>query len=203
MQNFKPSLEIQNKYGILDIPELTPKSQGCCSGGCCGSHDSEKSSGCCSSGSTTGGCCSKKVKFDISELSEKELKILDLLKINFNLPLVEFILKSTKESDFESICLSPVFIFDKNDDIDMVKDTAKALKNLESKEFIVLNLDENLLNCTYEEYENSSVLAYFKDTVKTASEYPNFLGDIAQIKKGYMALNYDYLITIDEGYEEK
>lgn len=205
MNNYKPSIEIQNKYGILDPEEFkqsTTKSS--CSGGCCGSHSGESSSGCCGGSShSTGGCCSKKPKFDVSKLNEKELQIIDMLKMHFNLPIVEFVLKSTKESDFESICLSPVFIFSQDDDFDNVKDTAKALKNLENNEFIVINIDEPLQNCSYEEYENSKVLAYFKETVRLGSEYENFLGDIASVEKGFISLNYDYLITIDEGYESK
>ncbi|MFI3141498.1 MAG: hypothetical protein R3Y27_04225 [Clostridia bacterium] len=204
MQKYNPTIEIQNKYGVLDLSEFDKKSSGGCSGGCCGggSHDSESSSGCCG-GSDSSGCCKNKVKFDIEKLGEKELEILELLKMNFNLPIVEFVLKSSKESDFESICLSPVLVLNKEDDLETVKQTAKALKVLESEEFIIINLDESLKNCTYEEYEDSNILNYFKQTVENAKQYPNFLGDIAVVEKGFIALNYDYLISIDEGYETK
>ncbi len=204
MEKYKPTIEIQNKFGVLDLSEFDKKSSCGCSGGCCGedSHESENSLGCCGGSSSTG-CCKNKVKFDTNKLGEKELEILDVLKMNFNLPIVEFVLKSSKESDFESICLSPVLVLDKEDDLETVKQTAKALKVLESEEFIIINLDEELKNCKYEEYEDSKILAYFKQTVEAAKEYPNFLGDIAVVEKGFIALNYDYLITIDEGYETK
>lgn len=175
----------------------------CCgsNGGCggCGSHSHSHdtgASGCCSSG---GGCCqtSKKV-LDIAGLSAEEKSFLDqLAKVQY-LPLAEFVMKSSKESDFSTLALSPVFIEDTLESMDFIKLKGKFLKKLEEKNFITLDYDIELENYDYKEFLQSDCFDYFKKTVAEGATKENFLGDTAHLSKGSMALTQDYIDHLDD-----
>lgn len=173
----------------------------------CGcSHNSDKyssigefnkhSCGCASGG----GCCkdraSKELDFNSLSVEEKEF-LAKLVSVQY-LPLVQFVVKSSKEHDFNSIALPTVYIEDVAEPMEVVKARATMLNGLTDKGFITLDYDIELENCDYNEYFTSELFAYFKSTVQEGAGQENFLGDIADIFKGSIAPTNDYLLTIDD-----
>lgn len=156
---------------------------------------------CCSSnkGCCGGGCChTPKKELDIAGLSKEDKMFLDMLASVQYLPLAEFEMKSSKESDFSTIALSPVFIEDTMESMEFIKLKGNFLKKLEEKGFITLDYDIELENYDYKEFFESDCFEYFKKTVKEGSTQENFLGDIAHLSKGSMALTEDYISTLDD-----
>lgn len=146
-----------------------------CSCNCCGSIENE-----CKD--------NHKQELDYDNLTEIEKVFLNkLIKVEF-LPLAQFVVKSSKEHDFVSIALPCVYIQEKNETIESIKKTAVMLQTLVEKGFITLDFDIELENYDYNEYFSSDIFEYFKSTVKEGSEKQNFLGDIADIYKGSIAL---------------
>ena len=142
-------------------------------------HEHEHACGC--------GCSSSREDSSPEKLSETEIHFLYHLVESHYYPVAQFILKSSKESDFESIALSPVFITDIKDTMEQVKNCGETLKMLEEQGFLTLDFDIPLNGYSYEQYYNSELFAYFKDTVEKGKEKENFLGDIAIMETGSIA----------------
>lgn len=164
-------------------------SHGCCCGSHANHHSEDKH---CAGNSNQHNCgChshenqSEMVSFE--DLTETETHFLKHLIDYEFLPVARFIVKSTKEEDFENIVLSPVFIIDTKDTIEQVKNVAKKLTNLENGGFITIDYDIPLNGYSYSEYHNSSVFKYFKETVLQASCKKSFLGDTAVMECGSIA----------------
>ncbi len=135
-------------------------------------------------------CCGKHKHNNVNPLdmlSHTEIHFLKhLLEYKF-LPVAQFVLKSTQESSFEIISLTPVFIIDENDTIEEIKTVGSKLTNLENLGFITLDYDIPLESYPYSEYHNSSAFAYYKQTIAEAQGKPNFIGDTATIACGSIA----------------
>ncbi len=130
-------------------------------------------------------CCGKHVS--VKDISETELDFLKhLLEYKF-LPVSRFIVKSSKEHDFQNIALSPVFIIDTKDSMDQVKNVGKKLIHLEDLGLITIDYDIPLKGYAYDEYHKSEIYAYFIDTVNGAKEKEGFLGDTPTIECGSIA----------------
>ncbi len=120
----------------------------------------------------------------VKELSETEIHFLTHLVQYKYLPVAQFVLKSSKESDFESIAFSPVFITETSDTMEQVRNFGAKLKSLEDRGFLTLDFDIILTGYSYDEYYNSNVFSYFKSTVEETKGKENFLGDVATIQTG-------------------
>ncbi|MFI3206686.1 MAG: hypothetical protein R3Y33_05520 [Clostridia bacterium] len=165
--------------------------------GCgCGGHNHEHGEGCGCGGhhhhdeNHQCKCSSKTVKaMDFSEFQEQFL--MDLSHKTY-LPLVRFIMLSTKSDDIESVALAPVYITSENESIQSIKETGKMLLELEKNGYITLDYDEELGKYDYSEYDNSPVFAELKDIVAQGAQKENFLFDIAEIEKGSIAMTQEF-----------
>ncbi len=161
-------------------------SHGCGCGSHSHHHDHHHNCGCHSHGIHEKGCCKHK-NVTIEDLSETELVFLRQLLESRLLPVVRFIVTSSKEHDFKNVALSPVFIVDVKDSMEQIKSIGKQLKNLEDLGLITLDYDIPLEGYAYKEFLDSEIYAYFNETVKEARGKDNFLGDIPTIECGSIA----------------
>lgn len=134
-----------------------------------------------------GGCNCGQHQTEI-QISEEEIAFLKQLAQTPYLPLARFVLKSTKSSHFESVALAPVYINNKTDSMETVKSMATVLESLEEKGLITLDYDEPLENGDYADYSDSSLYAYFKETVAQTKGKDEFLFDIPSLELGSIAL---------------
>ncbi len=104
------------------------------------------------------------------------------------LPIARFTLESTREEDFYSVALAPVFLRSAADDMAAVKEAGAFLVSLEEKGLLTLDYDIPLKDYPYEEYHNSALYAYFVSTVAEGAKSRSFLGDTPRLELGSMAL---------------
>lgn len=121
-------------------------------------------------------------------LTEQENDFLECLKQYHFLPVARFVLKSSKEHDFISVTLPCVYIYDLHQTIEQVKSMSSLITSLENKRYITTDYDMPLKNYPYDEYFNSDIYAHFKNTVEESKNKEGFLGDIADIECGSIAL---------------
>ncbi len=110
-----------------------------------------------------------------------------LLEIKY-LPVAQFVVKSTKEENFASVALAPVFIRDLKDTMEDVKQAGGFLRTLEGKGMISIDYDMPLNGYTYNEYRNCDLFQYFTETVAEAKGKEGFLGDKATMELGSIGL---------------
>ena len=144
------------------------------------------------------GCNCKTENITVKDITKTQIDFLHHLIEYHYLPVVQFIVKSTKEKDFESIALSPVFIIDTKDTMQDVKNIGENLKQLEEKGLITLDYDVTLDNYGYNEYYSSNLFDYFKKVVEQGKENENFLGDTADIQLGSMAPTESAICLLNE-----
>lgn len=121
-------------------------------------------------------------------VTENQKNFLHQLGHHHFLPVARFIVKNSKEDDFISIALAPVFIRSNADDMAMVKEAGAFLQKLEDIGLITLDYDIPLSGYEYEEYKGCAVYKYFCATVAEGAAKPGFLGDIPVLELGSMAL---------------
>lgn len=141
-------------------------------------HDHDHSCGC-------GGACSSPKD---TKLSANHIHFLQHLMHYKYLPVAQFVITSSKESEFEVVALAPVFIRDVKDSMDLVKEAGRFLQTLEDKGMITLDYDIPMQGYAYEEYKCSSVYQHFLDTIKQSKTKENHLGDTANLVLGSMAM---------------
>ncbi len=151
-------------------------------GGCCSSHGHNHNH---EHGHK--GCCGKHKKPTDDTLTHTEEHFLQHLIQYKYLPVVQFVVASTKETDFVNVALSPVFLVESSDTMEQVKNTGNKLVKLERLGFITLDYDIPLEGYSYDEYKSSQLFSYFVDTVAEAKEKENFLGDTAKMEFGSIA----------------
>ncbi len=129
----------------------------------------------------------KEVKVNIEGISEAEISFLKHLIEYHYLPVAQFVVKSSKEHSFAITAMAPVFIIDPKDSMEEVKRVGDRLSMLMERGLITLDYDIELKGYGYNEYKNSEVLGYFKETVEQAVGKDGFLGDIATVEYGSIA----------------
>lgn len=131
------------------------------------------------------------------ELTEGEKAFLQKFADTSCLPLVRFVLASTKSAHFEAIALAPVYLESTEDEMAQVKAVGQILLGLEEKGMITLDYDEPLAGYGYERYSNSALYRYFEETLVQAKDSPEFLYDIGRLEHGSMALTVDGQAAIE------
>lgn len=124
-------------------------------------------------------------------LTENQMEFLHQLYHRRYLPVARFTLTDSKESDFVSTALSPVYLTAAGDDMSTVKQAGAFLQKLEDIGLISLDYDLALGSYPYEEYKSSALYAYFCKTVAEGAGKPGFLGDTPVLELGSMALTED------------
>ena len=84
-------------------------------------------------------------------------------------------LKSTKSDHLESIALAPIYLYDRCDSLEAVKETGKTIERLAEYKIISLDYDIPLENGDYDDYKTSDVFAYFKETITEGTVNPDFI----------------------------
>ena len=154
---------------------------------CCG-HDHTEHKHCCD---TEHKCCCGHQNMEIPKLSDEENVFLTQLAKTPFLPIVSFVARSSKSSHLENIMLSPVYIEDEKDSLEIIKIRSVILDNLEEKGVISIDYDimiENTNHDIYSIYKNSDAYNYFSETINESKNNPNFVFDIADLEYGSIAL---------------
>lgn len=133
---------------------------------------------------------SQNTKFPVTSdgLSENQKDFLHQLHHRHYLPVARFTLTDSREQDFISTALAPVFIRSVSDDMSTVKEAGAFLQKLEDMGLITLDYDIPLDGYDYTEYRDSALYEYFRKTVAEAADKPGFLGDTPELDLGSMAL---------------
>lgn len=122
------------------------------------------------------------------EVTENQKEFLHLLSHSHYLPVARFTVKDSREDDFVSTALAPVYICSATDDMKTVKKAGAFLQRLEDLGLITLDYDIPLNGFGYEEYKTSALYEYFCATVAEGASKPNFLGDTPVLELGSIAL---------------
>ncbi len=137
-------------------------------GGCCGTHnhDTPQAEG----------------------LTEEEQQVISAIEECGCIPVVRFVMKSSKSSHFASTALSAVYITSLEDDIEDVKARSKILAALEHRGLLSIDYDIPVSNYSYDEYLNSKIFKDFTAMMEESAEKEGFVFDIADMDKGSIAL---------------
>lgn len=122
------------------------------------------------------------------EVTENQKDFLHELAHRHFLPVARFTVKDSREEDFVSTALAPVFLSSATDDMNTVKGAGAFLQKLEDLGLITLDYDIPLNGYGYEEYKTSTLYDYFCKTVAEGATKPNFLGNTPVLELGSMAL---------------
>ncbi len=122
------------------------------------------------------------------EVTEDQKDFLHQLGHHHYLPVARFALKDSRQADFVSIALAPVFLRSADDDMKTVKEAGAFLKRLEDLGLVTLDYDIPLKGYGYEEYNASALYEYFRATVAEGASMPNFLGNTPVLELGSIAL---------------
>ncbi len=123
----------------------------------------------------------------LKDVSELETEFLTHLMTHRFLPVAQYVVKSTKESAFESIALTPVHMQHVSQTMEEVRAMGAMLTRLSDLGWITLDFDLPLTNYPYEEYHKADLFAYFQQTVEEAKAHAHFLGDTAVLECGSIA----------------
>lgn len=122
------------------------------------------------------------------EVTENQKNFLHELAHRHFLPVARFTIKDSREEDFASTALAPVFLSSATDDMKMVKEAGAFLQRLEDLGLITLDYDIPLSKYNYEEYKASSLYEFFCKTVAEGASKPNFLGNTPVLELGSISL---------------
>lgn len=122
------------------------------------------------------------------QVTENQKDFLHQLHHHHYLPVARFTVEDSRQPEFITTALAPVFIRSIADDMATVKEAGAFLKTLEELGLITLDYDMPLDEYGYEEYKSSALYQYFCDTVAEAAAKPNFVGDTPVLDLGSMGL---------------
>lgn len=122
------------------------------------------------------------------QVTENQKDFLHQLRHHHYLPVARFTLTDSREPDFLSTALAPVFIRSATDDMATVKEAGAFVQKLEDMGLITLDYDIPLDGYAYEEYKSSAIYEYFCATVAQGGAQRDFLGNTPVLDLGSMAL---------------
>lgn len=146
--------------------------------GCCCGHDHDHDHG---------QDCHQGRAVPAEELSGEEMALLHELAHHHYLPVARFLLESTRQDDFSSVALAPVYLRHPGESLEQVRRTGALLLGLEEKGYLSLDYGYPLDGYSYEEYRSSQVYAYFCQSVEQARGRAGFLGDTPVLELGSIA----------------
>ena len=116
-------------------------------------------------------------------LTEAQTAFLHELEHHHFLPVARFLIESSREDDFSSVALAPVYLRGPEESMEWVKETGAMLLEMEEKGYLALDYDYPLEGYPYTEYRQSDLYAYFCRTIEEAKGRPGFLGDTPVLEK--------------------
>lgn len=122
------------------------------------------------------------------EVTESQRNFLHQIHHRHYLPVARFTIADSREADFVSTALAPVFLSSASDDMKTAKEAGAFLQNLEDLGLITLDYDIPLNGYDYGEYKASTLYSYFCATVAEGASRPNFLGNTPVLELGSIAL---------------
>ena len=122
------------------------------------------------------------------ELTENQKDFLHQLGHIHYLPVARFTIKDSRQEDFVSTALAPVFLRSAADDMKTAKVIGAFLQSMEDLDLITLDYDIPLDGYDYEEYKTSALYEYFCATVAEGASKPDFLGNTPVLELGSIAL---------------
>ncbi|MPM05108.1 hypothetical protein SDC9_51393 [bioreactor metagenome] len=122
------------------------------------------------------------------EATKNQKDFLHQLSHYHYLPVARFSIRDSREADFVSTALAPVFLRSAADDMATVKEAGVFLQELEDVGLITLDYDIPLNGYEYAEYKASALYEYFCATVAEGASRPNFLGNTPELELGSIAL---------------
>ena len=120
-------------------------------------------------------------------LTEAQTAFLHELEHHHFLPVARFLIESSREDDFSSVALAPVYLRGPEEAMEWVKETGAMLLEMEEKGYLALDYDYPLEGYPYTEYRQSDLYAYFCRTIEEAKGRPGFLGDTPVLELGSIA----------------
>jgi len=124
----------------------------------------------------------------MGEVTRNQKDFLHQLSHQHYLPVARFTLTDSREEDFISTALAPVFLRSEADSMETVKEAGAFLQRLEDLGLVTLDYDIPLSGYGYEEYKMSSLYEYFCKTVTEGATRPGFLGNTPMLELGSIAL---------------
>ncbi len=121
-------------------------------------------------------------------ITEAQADVLLAIHQRGYLPIARFALRSSREKNAYAVAMEPVYIADAAEDIDTVKANGELFASLEDLDLITLDYDIRLTGYAYREYEQSSLYAYFVETVREAAQKPEFVLDTPVLELGSVAI---------------
>lgn len=104
------------------------------------------------------------------------------------LPVVRYVVKSTKEADFQMAAFGPAFIQGDYNTMADLSQVRTFLSDLEKLGLLSLDYDIPLDGYDYAPYYESEVFTKLQETVAEGKNMSDFFGDTAAIETGSMAL---------------
>ncbi len=122
------------------------------------------------------------------EVTDNQKDFLHQLGHSHYLPVARFTVEDSRDEDFITTALAPVFLRTAADDMEKVKEAGAFLRQLEDMGLITLDYDIPLDGYPYEEYRGSTLYEYFCATVAEGAAKPGFMGDTPMLDLGSIAL---------------
>lgn len=117
--------------------------------------------------------------------TEEEQVLLRQIVESPRFPIARFELRSSRDRALISTALNHVYLQTEQDTMEQVKKRGTILQSLYDKNFI--NLDYRIfitVKSDYERYEKSDIFALLSRLVEQGKQQPDYLFDIAYIKRG-------------------
>lgn len=133
-----------------------------------------------------------------ADLSVVQQNMLLALHARRYLPVARFVMESSREAGVYAVALAPVYLGTPADTMEAVKSLGAELDALERAGLISLDYDMPLSGYPYEEYDASTLYAFFRQTVLQGSERPGAVFDRAVLDKGSMALTGSGAARVEE-----
>lgn len=121
-------------------------------------------------------------------VTDNQAVFLKQLKQFNYLPVAQCVIKSSTEHSFSVVAISPMFIRNPSDSLELVKEAGEFLLKLENQGLIEIDFDIPLNGYEYLEYKNSEVYKYFSETINDAPKDRGFLGDTPTLELGSMVI---------------
>ncbi len=125
--------------------------------------------------------------FEDGELNDSAASFMGLLNTHKFLPCARFVVKSSKESSFSNVVLSPVFVTDGTEQVSVLRSIGDILIGLELNDYISIDFDIPLEGFDYSYFYESAAFKLLEQTVAEAKDRDGFLGDTATIEFGSIA----------------